>query len=111
MEFRNRLVESFQKVESLRRDARLDDAAVVGLANPGDQATLLKAIQQAGHIRIVRNHALADAAACQTIGSGATKNAEDIVLRTGQSGSLEELLPFLAERVGRAQKLDEDALL
>ena len=95
VEIVHRLVESFQQAKSLRRDARLYNAPVVGLALPGDEAALFHAVEEAGHVRVVRNHAVADAAAGQAGGLGAAKNAKDIILGAGEAGGFEELLGVL----------------
>jgi len=90
-------------------DAGLDDASVVGLALAGDDAALFHAVEQAGHIRVVRNHAVADAAAGQTAMPGAAKNAQDVVLSTGKTGGFQELFSVLAQGVGGFQESHEDA--
>ena len=107
----NRLIEIFQKSETRGGDAGFDDAAVIGLARAGDEAALFHAVEEAGHVRVVRNHAFADAAAGEAFGLGATKNAKDIVLRAGEAVRLEELLGFEAEGVGGLLEGDEDAVL
>ena len=63
------------------------------------------------HVRVVRNHAFADAAAGEACGFGAAKNAEDIVLRAGEAMRLEELLGFEAEGIGGLLEGDEDGVL
>ena len=106
----NRLIETFKKSEARRGDAGFDDAAVNGLASAGDEAALLHAVEEAGHIRVVRNHALTDAAAGEAIGLCAAKNAEDVVLCAGKAMGLEELLGFEAEGIGGFLEGDEDAV-
>src|SRR5580765_8279595 len=105
------MVQGFQEAEGLRRDARLYDAAVVGLAFARDEAALFHAVEKASHVRIVRNHAIADAAASQACGLGAAKDAKNVVLRAGQAGAFEELLRFLGERVGGLQESDKNPVL
>jgi hypothetical protein len=58
----------------------------------------------------VRNHAVADAAAGETFGLGAAKDAQDVVLRARKTMGLEELLGFEAERVGGLLERNEDAI-
>jgi hypothetical protein len=106
----NRLIETFEKSKARRSDAGFDDAAVIGLARAGDEAALLHAVKEAGHVRVVRNHAVTDAAAGEAMGLGAAKNAEDVVLRPCEAMGLEELLGFEAERIGGFLKGDEDAV-
>ena len=107
----NRLIETFEKSKARRSDAGFDDAAVIGLARAGDEAALLHAVEEAGHIRVVRNHAVADDAAGEAIGLGAAKNAEDVVLRAGEAMGLEELLGLEAEGIGSFLEGDEEAVL
>jgi hypothetical protein len=77
------LIEGLEQIQTLFGDARFDYAAVVGLAFASDEVALLHAIEQAGNVGIVRDHAVADAAAGQAIRLRAAKNAENIVLRGG----------------------------
>jgi hypothetical protein len=81
----NRLIETFQKSETRGSDSGFDDAAVVGLAGARDEAALLHAVEKAGHVRVVGNHAFADAAAGEACRFGATENAEDVVLGAGEA--------------------------
>ena len=106
----NRLIETFEKSKARRSDAGFDDAAVIGLARAGDEAALLHAVKEASHVRVVRNHAVTDAAAGEAMGLGAAKNAEDVVPRPCEAMGLEELLGFEAERIGGFLKGDEDAV-
>ena len=106
----NRLIETFEKSKARGGDAGFDDAAVTGLAGAGDEAALFHAVEEAGHIRVVRNHAVADAAAGEAFGHGAAKNAEDVVLSAGEAMGLEELLSFEAEGIGGFLEGDEDAV-
>jgi|SRR5580704_8785104 hypothetical protein len=105
----NRLVETFQKSKARGRDAGFDDAAVVCLAGARDEAALFHAVEEAGYVRVVGNHAFADAAAGEAGGFGAAENAEDVVLGAGEAMRLEELLAFQAEVVGGFLEGDEDA--
>src|SRR6266513_5538362 len=74
----NRLVQGFKKAECLRRDARLYDAAVVGLAFTGNEPALFHAVEEARQVRVVRNHAVRDAPAGQSFWLGPAENARDI---------------------------------
>jgi hypothetical protein len=107
----NRMIETFEKSKARGGDAGFDDAAVIGLARAGDEAALLHAVEEPGHVRVVRNHAVADAAAREAIGLGAAKNAEDVVLRAGEAMGLEELLSFEAEGIRGFLEGDEEAVL
>ena len=107
----NRMIETLEKSKARGGDAGFDDAAVIGLAGAGDEAALFHAVKESGHIRVVRNHAVADDAAGEAIGLGAAKNAEDVVLRAGETVGLEELLGFEAEGIGGFLEGDEEAVL
>jgi hypothetical protein len=107
----NRMIETFEKSKARGGDAGFDDAAVLGLAGAGDEAALFHAVKEPGHVRVVRNHAVADTAASEAIGLGAAKNAEDVVLRAGEAMGLEELLGFDAERIRGFLEGDEEAVL
>jgi hypothetical protein len=107
----NRLVESLEKAERLRRDAGLHDAAVVGLAYPGNQGSLLETVEEPGHIRVVGDHAFPDAPTGQTFRFGPAEDAKNIVLRAGKPRGLQKLFGFLAERVSGPEKCYENAVL
>lgn len=110
VELANRLIETFQKSESRGSYAGFDDASVVGLARTSDEASLFHAVEEAGHVRVVRDHAIADAAAGEAFGFGAAKNAEDVVLRAGEATWLEELLGLEAEEIGGFLERNENAV-
>jgi len=95
----------------LRRDARLYDAAVVGLAFAGNQVALFHAVEEARHVRVVRNHTVSDATAGQSCGLGTAENAKDIVLSARKPPCFQELFCLLAEGVGGLQERHENAVL
>jgi len=70
------------------------DAAVVGLAFAGNQAALFHAVEEARHVRVVRNHAVSDATAGQSFGLGPAENAKDIVLSTGKPRCFSAAVPL-----------------
>ena len=78
-----RLVQLFQKRQAFRGNPGHDDPAVVFLAFARDQSALFHAIEQTRHVRIARNHPIADAAAQQADWFCAPQNAQYVVL--GQS--------------------------
>ena len=80
----------------MRRDARFHNAAVVSLANPGNQAALFHAVKEARHVRVVGDHAVPDGTAGQTFGLGPAEDAKDIVLSARKTRGLQELLCFLS---------------
>ena len=81
-------------------DARLYDAAIVGLTFPGDQAVLFHAVEEARHIRVMGDHAVADGTASQALGLGSAKNAKDVVLCARKPRGFQKLFCFLGEGVG-----------
>ncbi len=95
----------------MRGDARLYNAAIVGLALPGDQAALFHAVEEARHVRVVGDHAVADGTASQAFRFGAAKNAKDVVLRARKPRRFQKLFRFLFERVGGLQQRHENAVL
>src|SRR6266404_4206881 len=76
-------VELFQNVQTGRGDAGSYHAAVIDLAFSGNQPAFFHAIEQSGHVRIVGNHAVANAFARQAAGFGSSQNAQHVVLGTG----------------------------
>jgi hypothetical protein len=92
-------IQTPQQVEALLGHTSLDHATVIGLALAGDETGFFEAVEQAGHVRIVGNHALANIAASQSARFGATKNAQDVVLNAGHTKLLEELFGLLSQGV------------
>ena len=111
VELANRLIEIFQNGQTRRADTGFNDAAVIRLASAREEAALFHAVEEARHVRVMRNHALADGATSEALGLGAAKNAEDIVLRTGKTVGLEKLLRFEAKGVSGLLEGNEDAVL
>jgi hypothetical protein len=85
VELSNGLVEIFQEFEALAGNARFDNATVVGLARTDDETALFHAVEETSHIWIMRNHAIADAAAREAIRFSAAEDAQDIVLCAGKT--------------------------
>jgi hypothetical protein len=104
----DRGIELFENVEPGGSDAGLDDAAVFGLALASDKGALFHTVEQAGHIGIAGDHAVADTLAGKAVGAGATKNAKDVVLGAGEAVSLDEEVGVLGEAVGGAKDSYED---
>src|SRR6266850_553096 len=111
VQFVDWLVKGFQETEGARRDARLDDAAIVNLTFAGDEAVLFHAVKKAGHVWIVRNHPVADSTARQAFGLGTAKDAKDVVLGAGEAGGFQQLLRLLGESVGGLQESDKNPVL
>src|SRR5271168_2369483 len=57
------------------------------------------------------NHAVADAAAGETLRFGAAEDAQDIVFRGAEACGLDQLFGFQAERVGGGEAGDENPVL
>jgi hypothetical protein len=108
MQVFHRSVKAFQDVQTGGGDASFHHAAVVLLADASDEAALFHAVEQASHVGIVRNHAVANAFAGQTMGLGAAKNAEDIVLGASQGVFFHKLFGLLAEAIRGNEKGDKD---
>jgi len=104
----NRRIETFQDAQTFPGDPRFDYAAIIGLALTSDQAALFHAVEQAGHVRVVGDHAVADAAASQTMGFSAAQDAQDVVLRAGQAVRFEQLFGFDGQSVGGFLEGNED---
>src|SRR4029077_4276733 len=102
-------VEFLEAIESRCGDAGLYDATVIGLARAADQAAFFHTVEEAGHIGVARNHAIADAFAGQAERLGCAEDAQDIVLSASEPVLLHELFGLLAEMVRSFEKRDEDA--
>lgn len=107
VQFVDGLIERFQQLEPLRRNARFHDAAVLFLPLARDQNSLLHAIKKTRHVGVVRNHAFGDAAAGKPFRFGAAQNAQRVVLRRRQIIGFQKLLDLLPEAVGGLLECDE----
>jgi hypothetical protein len=108
MKLANRLVQLLQELQAFGSDARLDYAPVVLLPLARNQSALFHAIEKAGHIRIVRDHAVSDVAASQAFGLGSAQDPQDVVLRAGQPVGFEQLLGLLAQSISNFLQGNED---
>jgi len=111
VELANGLVKTFQEIEARRGDAGLDDAAIFGVAGAGDETALFHAVEQAGHVRIVGDHAIPNAAAGEAGGLGAAEDAEDIVLGSSKAMRLKELLGLQTEEISGFQEGHKEEIL
>src|SRR4029077_10752236 len=68
-------------------------------------------VEQASHIRIVRNHPVAHNSAGKALRPRATQDSQYVVLRSGQPVRLEELLALLRRKIRCAEKQHGNALL
>jgi len=103
-----RLIELLQQFQAFRGDARLDDAPIVFLALARDPSVFLHAVEQASHVGVAGNHALSDAAAKDSVRLRAAEDAQDVVLRAGESGGFEEALGLLRQGVCGFEERDEE---
>ena len=101
-------VELFEDLEAGRRNASLDNAAVLCLPLPRDEAALFHAVEEAGQVGVARDHAIADALAGKAVGSSAAQDAQDVVLSAGQAVLLDQVVGLLAEAIGDAQQGDKE---
>src|SRR6266702_1827024 len=68
-------------------------------------------VEKPGDVRVVRNHAVADAAAGKALRLSATQNAKNVVLSARESGRFQQLFGLLPEGVGGLQERDEKPVL
>src|ERR1700732_331829 len=92
VELANGLIQALQNSQTFGSDAGPHHAAVVGLTLTRDHTAFLHAVEQAGDVRIVRDHAIADIPARESGGLGAAQDAQDVVLRAGEAVGFEESL-------------------
>ena len=104
------LIEFLQLLQTLRGDARLDHAAVVGLTLAGDATLLFEPVEQPRHIGVTGNHAVTNHAAGKSFGCSAPENAEDVVLRGGEAAGLDHLFSLLGEAIGNSQNGNEESI-
>src|SRR5271163_3229940 len=88
-----------QKLESGSRDLPIDNSAITPSARALNQAAILQTIEQARNVGIVRDHALPDLAARQTVRPGAAQNAQRVVLSAGKSEFFETGFNLRLDRV------------
>ena len=109
MQFMHGLIQLLQKPQPFGGDASLDHAAVLRLPRAGDQSPRFHAVEQASDVRIARDEPAANLAAGQAFFSGASQDAQDVVLRGGEAVGLDQGLGAAGQGVGGAQEADEDA--
>src|ERR1041385_7708189 len=101
-------VESLENFEAGRRDAGFDDAAVIGLTLASDERTLFHTVKKTSHVRVARNHAIADAFTRKAGRTGTAEDAKDVVLSAGKAVLFDESIGILGKEVGGAEKRDEE---
>src|SRR5229473_5698955 len=90
MEFLHWLIQFLQEPESFGGYARLNHAAVLRFTSASDQSSGFQAIEQASGVGIPRDEPATDLAAGQALLSGASQDAQDVVLRGGEVVGLEQ---------------------
>jgi len=98
-------------MQALRGDVRPDDAAVVPITLLAYEFLRLEAGEQAGDIRFRGDHHAADSGTGEAGFAGTAKDAQDVVLRVGESEGLEALLEGAMEKVGAAHEGKQGLLL
>src|SRR5258708_28552770 len=88
VKFAHSRVEALQQFQPAACNSRFHHAPIVTLALPRNQVALFHTVQQACYVRIVRNHALGDAAARQPLRLRAAQDTQHIVLRAGKAVGL-----------------------
>lgn len=74
------IVQFFEQLEALLRDATEHASAIFGTRSPGNQPFALESIDESGDAGCLLDHPLADAESWQSIGPSAAQDAEDVVL-------------------------------
>ena len=105
----HRTIKSFQKLKTLRCYISLNHATVVALAFASDEIAFFHPIQEAGNVRVARDHAFADFAAGQSRMTSAAKDTQYIVLGRGQARGFDYLFGLSAQGVGDLHEGDEQA--
>lgn len=101
------LIERGEQLQSLASDADGDDAAVGRFARAGGETALFQAVDEARDVGVACDHSAADLVAGQPFLSGATQNAEGVVLSVGDAEGLEQCGFFLQESIGSAEEVEE----
>ena len=97
-----------EQLQARRGDADGDHPAIGAFAGAGDEAAPFQAIDQAGHVRVMGDQAVADLAARQPGFAAAAEDAQDVVLGLGQVIGLEDLDGDPGQLVGGAQEIEID---
>src|SRR5256885_10519079 len=98
------LIELFQYLQPGSGDPRLDHAAIVLLPFTHNQSALFHSVEQASHVRVVRNHPVAHNPAGKALRPRSTQDSQYVVLRSGQPVRLQELFALLCHKIRGAEK-------
>jgi hypothetical protein len=80
----NHRIEALQQLQSAARNSRFHHSPIVALPLARNQLAFFHAIQQTRYVRVVRNHALAYAAAGQPLRFRPAQYAQHVVLRSSK---------------------------
>ena len=106
-----RSVQFPENSQTLGSDARFHNAAIILLPSARDESAVFKTIEEAGDVRIVRNHATTHFPAGQARWTRASQNSQNVELRTGEIERLEDFLDVPNKRPVKAYKVKKDLLL
>jgi hypothetical protein len=104
-------VEFLEELQAFGGDANGDDAAVAGIALPGDRAAGFEAVEEAGDVGVARDHAFADFFAGEAVGFCEAEDSQDVVLCDGEFIGFKELIETAHEMVGGPHEAEEHFLL
>lgn len=107
MEFIYGFVQLVYQLLSRLSDSGPHYSAVILTALPGDQAALLKPIEQACHVGRLGNHALTDLGAGCAHVPRAAQDAKHVVLSGSQSVRLQHPLEFAPQDISRPQNVQK----
>ena len=105
------LIQLFQEGQTFRRNPGHDDSAIVFLPLACNQSALFHAVKEARHVRIARNHALADAATQHADRFCTAQNPQYVVLSHRQVVRFDELLGFLGQGIGGSEDCNKKPIL
>src|SRR4051812_33841590 len=100
MKATDRVVELPQELQPALADAGADDAPVGPFPRTAEQLAVFKLVEQACHVRVSGDHALADFMASHATRPRGAEDAQDVVLGGGEAVLIEDLLELAHEPVG-----------
>ena len=104
-------LDGLQQLEPLGGDAGYGLALVVTAAAAPHQALGLQAIDEAGDVGGALDHALGDLAAGMALGMDTAQDAQDVVLRAGETVMLADLIDHVIDGTGGDGKAEQSLLL
>jgi hypothetical protein len=107
----NGVVQSVDQRASLFGELRVDETTIFLAANATDQSGVFHAVEQPGDVGHSRDEALADLVSAETVGPGAAKHSQHIVLRCGQIVRRQDPIQGIAEEGVGARDVEERLLV